>query len=139
MAGITLDPAAVAAALDGDKRFRLAARYWTAQVGIHVGDERFVLRVRDGEVGSFGRDDGSPAGDDVTVRGAAASWEKLLSPVPPPGFQDVLMGGGAGAFQLEGDLVGSIAPYYAAVQALVAVLRRLHSGGPPEQAIPDVE
>jgi pimeloyl-ACP methyl ester carboxylesterase len=139
MAGITLDPAAVRAALDGDKAFRLAARYWSAQVGVHVGDDRYVLHVRDGAIVEFGADSGTGEADDITVRGAQESWAKLLSPVPPPGFQDVLMGGGAGAFQLEGDLVGGIAPYYAAVQALVAVLRRLHSGGPPEQPIPDVE
>jgi pimeloyl-ACP methyl ester carboxylesterase len=132
------DVAAITQAAERDPAFRLAARHWTAHVLFRMGDERYRLQMRDGRIASFARDR-SEAPAAVAISGPAASWEKLLQAVPPAPYDDVRFNGQKAGFVVEGEMAGALAPYYAAIQEFIAVMRRARSGPPPSRPVADVD
>jgi len=142
----TLDTEAITQLANASPAFRLAARYWTARVAVDVGDDRYVLEVDDGKVTSFaaagtaaGADAGAD-GFDARVHGPAASWDKLLAPVPPPRLDHLASGMRApDSIGVDGDLVGTVGPYFAALQELVEVMRTVRNGPLPVREVPDVD
>jgi hypothetical protein len=137
----TLDTESIVRLANSNATFRLAARYWTARVAFDIGDDRYLLEVDDGTVTSFVGPDAPTAhgGVDVRVSGPADSWDRLLLPVPPPGFDHIAAGmRSADSIAVEGDLVGAVAPYFAALQEFVGVLREVRSGPPPVRQVADV-
>ncbi len=142
----TLDTEAVVRLANANPAFRLAARYWTARLAFDVGDERYVLELVDGAVTGFARDgagagpDAGTDGFDARVHGPAASWAKLLQPIPPPRLDKVATGmRGPDAVAVDGDLVGTVGPYFDALQGFVAVLRESVHGPTPVREVPDVD
>jgi pimeloyl-ACP methyl ester carboxylesterase len=111
-----------------DAEFALAARYWTAEVLLEVGDDAYTLRVRDGEVEDFVP--GASANPTVRLAGPADAWEKQLEAVPQAYWQDPLMGASftEAAFTVEGDKLHDLFPYYAAIQRLMAIMREERNG-----------
>jgi pimeloyl-ACP methyl ester carboxylesterase len=135
----TIDTEAVLQRAKTHPSFRLAARYWTAHVAFDIGDDRYMLEVVDGAPRAFWRAD-APAGEyDVRVFGSAESWDKLLTPVPPPRFDHVTYGNARGDLGVEGNVVTAVGPYFAAIQEFVAVLREVRNGPSPARAVPDVD
>jgi pimeloyl-ACP methyl ester carboxylesterase len=142
-----LDTEAVVRLANADPAFRLAARYWTARLAFDVGDDRYVLEVADGAVTRFDRagagegpDAGVPDGFDARVHGPAASWDQLLQPIPPPRLDKVATGmRGPDAVAVDGDLVGTVGPYFDALQGFVAVLRQSVHGPLPVREVRDVD
>lgn len=122
-------------ALRADPALRLSARYWTVTLGLDMGSVCYEVSFRDGEVEDVRRTSALSDACDVTYAGPNSAWERLLAAVPEPGYQDLRLLGGP--FTETGDQIGHIAPYYAAVQDVVAVFRRLVSGPPP--ALPAAE
>jgi pimeloyl-ACP methyl ester carboxylesterase len=131
------DVEAIAAAAGASPAFHLAARHWTADVVFRMGEEPYRLQMRDGVVARFARDH-SDAAADIRIGGPAVSWEKLFQAVPPAPYDDVRFGGQKVGFVVEGEMAGALAPYYAAVQEFIAVLRRTRSGPPPARPVADV-
>jgi pimeloyl-ACP methyl ester carboxylesterase len=118
--------------------FKLSARFWTAKLVFRMGDEAYVLEMRNGELVDFRRDDSAGDGD-ITIAGPVESWSKLLQAVPSPGFQDPLFGAGGAGFQVKGDSVAAIGPFYYAVQEFIHLLRQLRSGAPVAEPLPQVD
>jgi len=59
-----------------------------AQFLLECGREAYLFSLRDGQLTLLGR----PAPDDswdFALRGPEESWQRLLAPVPPPGFQSL--------------------------------------------------
>jgi pimeloyl-ACP methyl ester carboxylesterase len=131
------DAEAIKAATNADQAFRVAARWWTAQVVLGLGEETYRLTISDGVVTGFGRDATGQPGD-ITISAPAAAWDKLLQAVPPAPYDDVRFGGPSVGFVVEGDLVSQLAPYYGAVQEFIEVLRRTRSGRRPDRPVADV-
>jgi hypothetical protein len=103
----------------GDGTFRLAARYWTGGVRFVIGDEEEVaVCVAGGDVVLPPHEAPAPT---ISLSGPRDVWEKILSPVPPPFFNDVVPA-------LEHGLRLQCSPeefwqYYPAVQRAVDLLR----------------
>ena len=112
-------PAACAA----DGEFRLAARYWTGTLRLDLGDERADLQVEDGALSVVA----AAAGEmpvtpgNVGLRAPVETWRKVLSPVPPPMFNDVMPARAAG-MELLGD-TETFWQYYPAVRRAIDLLR----------------
>jgi pimeloyl-ACP methyl ester carboxylesterase len=140
----TFDTEAVVRRANAHPAFRLAARYWTARVAVDAGADRYWLQVDDGAVTRFSRagDGAGPAEDrwDARIVGPAASWDALLQAVPPPRLDHLAPGmRGADSVAVEGDLVETVGPYFAALQELIAVMREVVNGPVPVRPVPDVE
>jgi pimeloyl-ACP methyl ester carboxylesterase len=136
----TIDTEAVLQRAKSHPSFMLAARYWTARVAFDVGDERYLLEVVDGAPRAFWRADADAGEYDIRVFASTESWDKLLTPVPPPRFDHVSYGNARGDLGVEGDVVAAVGPYFAAIQEFVSVLREVRNGGPvPVRTVPDVD
>jgi pimeloyl-ACP methyl ester carboxylesterase len=133
------DPDEILNAANASSAFRLAARHWTARVGLDLGGERYELVIEDGRVAAF-----APVGRfsgplELRVAAPADAWEQLLQAVPPPRRHNITFGSVSSAFQLEGDMIGTIAPYFGALQEFVQVLRTARSGASAAATVGDVD
>ena len=135
----TIDADAVLKRAKTYPSFLLTARYWTAKVAFEIGDERYVLEVVDGVPFSFSRTDAHAGDCELRVFGSAESWDKLLTPVPPPHFDHVSYGNTRKDLGVAGDVVTAVGPYFAAIQEFVAVLREVRNGPVPVRAVADVD
>lgn len=119
------NPLAVAAAANSDGEFQLAARLWNADVRLDVGEQAYLLRMREGRIADF--ESLQPAQlsavrSDVRIFAPDSDWQELLRPVPKPFYQDLMAAMTRQGFQVEGDLVG-FRPYYRAVNRLFELMR----------------
>jgi len=130
---VRLPADAIRAALAADGEFALAARHWTAAVRLELGAESYLLMVDDGHVSGFGTAADSDPAADVVLAGPDADWAEILAPVPRAYFHDVLSGPRFGFHNVTvtGDELGSVFPYYHAIQRLTGVIRRVLHGPPP--------
>lgn len=136
----TIDAEAVLQRAKTYPSFMLAARYWTARVAFDFGDDRYLLEVVDGAPRAFWRADADAGEYDIRVFASTDSWDKLLTPVPPPRFDHVSYGNARTDLAVQGDVVTAVGPYFAAIQEFVAVLREVRNGGPvPVRAVADVD
>jgi hypothetical protein len=100
-----------------DGEFRLASRFWEGGVSVDFGAGRIDLALAGGHVSAA-----AVTGDrSIQLGGSAETWKKVLSPLPPPFFNDIAP---ARAFGLtvEGD-EETFWQYYPAIRRLVDLLR----------------
>jgi hypothetical protein len=120
---------AVAQAANADSEFKLAARFWSADLRLAADDETYLMSIRDGRITLFSQLRGAEAAkttSDVQITGSRAGWRELLKPVPKPFFQDLMSAVTRENFQLEGDLI-SFYPYYRATCRLLEIMRTIPS------------
>lgn len=132
------DGEAIAAAARASPGFLLRARFWTADVVFRMGDEAYRLEMRDGQPARFSRD-ASDAPAEVRIGAPAEAWDKLLMAVPPPPYHDPLYASYRVGFRVEGDVHSQVAPFWAAIQEFIAILRHARSGAAPAPPTPEVE
>jgi hypothetical protein len=123
------DTAAIAAAANGDGEFKLAARLWSTDLRFDVGDDSYILRMRDGRIAEFAPLDSSAAQKAHAVTWISAplsDWRELLRPIPKPFFQDLMAAVTRQDFKIEGDLTG-FNPYYRATCRLFELMREAQS------------
>jgi hypothetical protein len=120
------------AAANGDPEFGIAARFWNAVLRFEMGDSgSFVLRIRDGRVaGTEQLDDVAwhAGASTIVIAAPAEEWGRLLSPLPPPFFQDLWAATKHHGFDVSGDLEG-FSQYYPALGRLIDVLRGIVNDG----------
>jgi hypothetical protein len=121
-----IDWTSVARRLDGDGEFRVAARHWTATVRLDVGEDTRALRVEDGRVRSLDRA-AKDAPCEVFVSAPAEVWERMLQPIPPPFYHDLLAASLHHGLQMNPDFL-EFAAYYPALRRMLEVLREARSG-----------
>ena len=115
---------AVIAAINADPEFELAARYWNGSFRLGMGgDEAYVFRIRDGRVVDVNSQPTPFDAWNFEIAGPAEGWTEILSPTPPPFYQDVASAIVRHGFTLGGD-VESFFAYHAALRRVVDVLRR---------------
>jgi hypothetical protein len=118
---------AVVRAANADSEFKLAARFWNADLRLAADDETYLMRIRGGLIAAFTPMSGSDAAKsatDVNITGSRAGWRELLRPLPKPFFQDLMAAVSRENFQLEGDLI-SFYPYYRATCRLLEIMRTI--------------
>ena len=119
------DHRAASAAANDDAEFKLAARFWTATLRLDVGDQPYLLKLRDGVIASF-----SPLTPpeaiqhDLRIAAPESDWRELLQPVPRPFYQDLMAARLRHNFIVEGDLLG-FNPYYRAFNRFIQLMRPL--------------
>ena len=106
-----------------DGEFALLSRFWTGVLRVDLGNEVGEVVLVDGVVGD--PSPGARSGQDLTLSAPVDVWAKLLAPLPPPFFNDIIP---ARAFGL--DIVGETETfwqYYPAVRRVVELLRAARS------------
>jgi hypothetical protein len=109
-----------AARCNEDGEFRLASRYWTGSLEVDLGNEVVTLVVLDGEV-VLGPQATNPGGGRVAVAAPVEVWEQLLSPYPPPFFNDIVAAQASG-LRIRGD-TETFWQYYPAIRRAIDLLR----------------
>jgi hypothetical protein len=101
-----------------DGEFRLASRYWDCHLELDLGGQVLSLALANGRVL-----DGAPPTSASSVRIAAPTsvWEKVLAPIPPPFFQDILPAQAMGlTLQVNEETLWQ---YYPAIRRAIDLLR----------------
>ena len=113
-------------ALNADPELRLTARLWTTRIRYSLGDDAFVLDLRDGRVVDVV--DAPTIFDDFAIDIAAPDdvWDKILSPVPPPFCQDLFPAQLHHGLRIAGDLE-SVFAYYGAVRRITELMRAVRN------------
>ena len=108
-------------AANDDGEFAIAARMWDAEVMLVSGTDAVRLTVRGGRITEVAA---SPADAAAPIRivGPPDGWEKLLSAVPPPFYQDLFGAAARHGFTIEG-AIEDVYPYYPALRRLIEILR----------------
>lgn len=117
---------AVREAANADRQFRYAARRWTCELMLKVGDDRYIFDVVDGEVRRFELTTDQFQGSSATLGGTAEVWEQLLRPVPVPFYQDFIGAWFNHGFEISGDLRSLFAHYWALLR-LLDIMREVGS------------
>lgn len=112
--------------LNADGEFKQVARDITLALAIEVGTERRLLKFRDGKLAAIARFVTLTEPVDVTIKGSAEFWEKLLSPVPPPRFQNLYAGVRFGTCEVGGNGELYFA-YYAAIIRMIEALQEFQN------------
>ncbi len=119
---ITFDVARLRAALNEDPEFRLMSRFWTTRLLVRVGEQPYLLAIRDGEVEEIASELTIFDPWEIEVTGPEDGWEKLLRKEPPPFYQDLFPAILHHGFTMGGYLEGLFA-YYPAVRRMIDVMR----------------
>lgn len=114
-------------ALNLDPEFKIAARFWNAIVRLEIGDETYVLVIRDGRLDSM-----APPEDnnlmtvarnyDIEISASIEEWSKFFQRVPRPFYQDLFSAVTRHNFRYGGDMKMFFA-YYAALRRLFDFMR----------------
>jgi len=112
--------------LNDDPEFQLTARLWTATLKLVMGDVTYLMKVEDGVVTEFTDEPDHFDPYSIVIGGPEDGWEKLLSPVPPPFYQDFWGAFFRHGFEMGGDLP-SLYASYGAVRRTLELLRAVHN------------
>ena len=114
------DSDAITSAANADGEFKLAARLWNADIRFDVGSDIYLMRMRDGRISEFARNNGAQY--DVKISAPEDDWRELLRPVPNAFYQDLMAAMTRHGFRVEGDLL-AFNPYYRATNRLFELMR----------------
>jgi hypothetical protein len=112
--------------VNDDTEFRLIARDMTLNLAIEVGGESRLVKIRDGTLSAIRAFIPLTEPVDIIIKGGGEFWRKLLSPVPPPGFQNLYAAVRAGNCEVVGN-AELYAAYFAAITRMIDVMRELES------------
>jgi hypothetical protein len=113
-------PIELAERWNADGEFRLMARYWDGSFSLDATGETLTFVVEGGVIRPAG-EGGWAAYAPIELRAPADVWAKILAPVPPPFFNDIMP---ARAFGLKVDgPEETFWQYYPAVRRAVELLR----------------
>jgi hypothetical protein len=118
-----IDGPRIREAANADPEFTIAARFWTGDVRMDVGNAAHALRMKDGRVAAFETLTAPPDDTvwDLSIAAPPEAWEQMLQPVPRPFFQDFMAAARHGVV-LAGD-PASFGPYYPALRRLLEIMR----------------
>lgn len=108
--------------LNRDPEFSYTARYWDARIRLGIGDEPFLLSVRDGalaDVRPYQLEDSS----NLDISAPTGDWEKFLAEIPPPMYHSLYAVTFHHDFKVTGDLTEAWA-YMQALIRLFDIMRR---------------
>jgi hypothetical protein len=105
-----------------DGAFRQVSQDMTLNIALETDGAARLITFRDGTLTSIKPFVAVTEPVDLTIRGAATFWRNLLSPVPPPRFQNLYAGVRAETCQVSGNAELYWA-YFAALTRLFDVMR----------------
>lgn len=110
--------ASLAARAAGDGEFRLAARYWDGSLEVDLGNNVLRFAVNDGKLTPAA---GEAGGRAIRLAAPLETWAKVLAPIPPPFFNDILPAA-VGGMVIDAE-AETLWQYYPAVRRFVDLLR----------------
>ena len=90
--------------VNGNAALVRRGRYVNCAMLIEAGEERHLVRIRDGAVAEVVTGGLLMANFTFALRAPREAWEKFLSPKPPPGFTDIFALQRKKLLRIEGDL-----------------------------------
>jgi hypothetical protein len=108
--------------INGDPEFRIIGRYMTVNLVMQIGADKRLFRIREGLLDKIVPVLPMVDPVDICVKGSESFWEKLLSPVPPPGFQNLKAGMRAANCEIYGNSE-LYAAYFPAITRIIGVMR----------------
>ncbi len=110
--------------INADGAFALVARDMCLNVALESDGAARLIRFSDGILRSIHPFVPLTEPVDLTIRGDGEFWRKMLSPVPPPRYQNLYAAVRAGTCEIVGN--GELyAAYFAALTRLIDVMREL--------------
>jgi hypothetical protein len=103
---------------NSDVQFQNTARQWSFDVLLKVGDDDFILEIKDGLIARFEPNGDRFQGCDAVLGGTDHDWQQLLELVPPPFYQDFFGAWFQHGFTIEGDLKGLFSHYWVFLRLL---------------------
>ncbi|MGE3379837.1 MAG: hypothetical protein AB7I40_16315 [Nocardioides sp.] len=113
-------------AVNADSQFRHAARRWTIELMIGVGEDRYIFDVLDGHVRRFELTEDLFQSSSARLVGTDEDWRNLLEAVPVPFYQDFIGAWFNHGFEISGDLRSVFAHYWALLR-LLQVMRNINA------------
>jgi hypothetical protein len=112
-------------ALRDNPEFRVFARYWSGSLRFDVGDDVYLIKIKDGEVNAVDAHAPATAGSgDVVITAPAEDWAHFLQPFPEPWYHEFYPASAHHGFRLGGD-PDTLWPYYYAIRRSGEILRSL--------------
>lgn len=108
--------------LNGDPEFRLQARHWDSRLRYEMGEDVFILVIRDGMVTDVVENPGPFDEWRIEFVAGDETWANILAAVPRPFYQDIWSAQLHHGLRVGGDLEGMFA-YFAAVRRITHLLR----------------
>jgi hypothetical protein len=90
--------------VNGNAALVKRGRYVNCAMLIESGDERCLVRIREGAVAEVAAASLLMSDFTFALRAPREAWEKFLAPQPPPGFTDVFALQRRKLLRIEGDL-----------------------------------
>ena len=113
-------------AVNDDPEFRLCGRLWTTRIRYRMGDDAFILDIRNGELANIVEAPGIFDDFEIEIAAGDDVWEKILAPVPPPFYHDLFPAQLHHGLRISGDLE-SVFAYYGALRRLTELMRAVHN------------
>lgn len=113
-----MDASRLAQRCAADGEFRLAARYWNGRLRLDLPGGSLGLVFENGASAAGPWADGPGS---LALRAPADVWDKLLMPIPPPMFNDIVPAAAFG-FVVEGE-PETYWQYYPAIRRLIDLVR----------------
>jgi hypothetical protein len=112
-------------ALREDPEFRVFARYWSGSLRFDIGDDVYLIKIKDGEVNAVDAHAPATSGlGDVIITAPADDWAHFLKPLPEPWYHEFYPASAHHGFRLGGD-PDYLWPYYYAIRRSGEILRSL--------------
>ncbi len=109
--------------LNSDPEFALNARLWEGRFKLDFGDAAYVFQMHDGKVEKIIDQPDRFTQYDFAISGPREGWDEVLSPEPPPFYQDVFSAWLHHGFSIEGDLEQFFG-FHMALRRLQQILRQ---------------
>jgi hypothetical protein len=90
--------------VNGNAALVKRGRYVNCAMLIEAGEERHLVRIREGAVAEVATAGPLMSNFTFVLRAPREAWEKFLAPKPPPGFTDVFALQRKKLLRIEGDL-----------------------------------
>jgi hypothetical protein len=130
---VFLDPRRVEAlrrTINTDPEFKLAARYMSEDVLLEAGDDRCLIRVREGQVPEIKINPPVSEHGKIGIKAMSESWGKLLQASPSPSYTGLNAGMMRGHLQISGNMELAFA-YLWALNRLLDIMKQV-----PENCAP---
>jgi hypothetical protein len=108
--------------INADPEFKLISRDMTLSLSLEMGSEQRLINFRDGKALKIERFVALTESIDISIRGPTEFWQRMLSPLPPPGFQNLY----AAVRFRKCEVIGNselFFAYYAAITRMIELLQ----------------
>jgi hypothetical protein len=122
---LSLSRSKLKSTLNDDPEFRVLARYWSGSLRFDIGEDIYLIHIKDGEVSAVeSRAPAKSGSGDVVITAPTEDWARFLQPTPEPWYHEFYPASAHHGFRLGGD-PDYLWPYYYAIRRSGEILRSL--------------